>query len=72
MLDAGCWILGVRFDEGIDFGGSGGEAGEVEGEAADEDFGSGGGRGCEVVGFELGEDEAVDFVFGPRLVFYGG
>ena len=58
--------------ERIDFKGRGREAGEVEGEAADEDFGSGGGRGCEVVGFELGEDEAVDFVFGPRLVFYGG
>lgn len=65
-------MLDVGFRERFDFSGSWGEAGEIEGEAADEGFGGGGGRGREVVGFEFGEDEAVDLVLGPCLVFDDG
>ena len=72
MLDAGCWILGVLFEEGIDFGGGGGEAGQIQRQTADEDFRCGGWRWGELGGFEFGEDEAVDFVVRPCLVFNGG
>lgn len=72
MLDAGGWMLDAGFRERFDLRGSWGEAGEVEAEAADEDFGRCGGRWGEVAGFEFGEDEAVDLVVGPGLIFYGG
>ncbi len=50
--------------EGIDFGGGRGEAGEVEGESAEEGGAIGFVGGLEALFFEFGEDEAVDGVFG--------
>ena len=65
--------VGARvIEEGGEFGGGGGKAGEVEGEAADEGWFVGFGGGVEVFFFEAGEDEIIDWVAGPGLVFYGG
>ena len=72
MLDAGIRMLNAGFLEGVHFSGSRWQAIEIQTEASDEDFGRGGGRRSELGGFEFGEDEVVDFVLGPGLVFYGG
>lgn len=77
--EAGDFLLpggfGVGFPggfEGVEFGKGGGEADEVEREAAEEEGGLGLGVGLEVFLFEVGEDEVVDGVFGPVLLFDGG
>jgi hypothetical protein len=56
-------FVGVRrgvVDEGIDLGGGGGEAEEVEVKAADEDFFWRVGRKAQVVLLEFLEEEGVD------------
>ena len=57
----------IRF-EGGDLGRGGREAGEVEGEAADQRAAVGSGVGGEAVVREFGEDEVIDGGFDPRRV----
>lgn len=59
-------------DEGVDLGGCGGEADEVEVGAADEAVFVGGWRGCEGGGLDFREDEVVELVGGPGVVADGG
>ncbi len=53
--------------DGVDFGGGGREAGEIEGEAADEGGGIGGGLEGESAAGEAGSGETVEWIFDFRL-----
>src|SRR5688572_10189618 len=64
-------VGGLVGEEGAGFFGGGGEAGEVVGEAADEDFVWGFGGVGDVALFELGEDELVDGGADPQRVIDG-
>ena len=65
-------FLGFVADEGLDFLGLGGEAGQVEGDAACEGSAVGFRGGFEAHGFELRGDEGVDGIPDPGLVADGG
>ena len=61
---------GLVVEEGVEFGGGGGEAGQVEGCAAEEELAGGCGLGGEVLATQVfaiqaGEDEIVDWVDRP-------
>ncbi len=61
--------IGFVVQEGVDFGGSGREAGEIERDAADEGFAIGFGRGAQILFFEAGEHEGIDGIVHPGGVF---
>ena len=57
-------------EERRDLFGSGRQAGEVEGDAAEQGDAVGFGRGLQAFGFEPGEDEVVDRIRDPRGVLH--
>ena len=59
----GLRIVGV--EEGLSFFGGREEAGEIEGEAADESGALGRRGGCDVRTLEAGIDESIDGISGP-------
>ena len=70
--ERGDGVWGGIAEEGIEFGLGGGEADEIEGEAADEVAAIGVWGGLEVMGFEVGEDEVIDGGARPSGIFEGG
>ena len=70
--DGGGEILCGGGLEGVEFCDGRRQADEIKGSAAQPLGGLGGGGGREVFAFQLGEDETVDVIRGPRGVFHGG
>ena len=65
-------VGGLVGEEGVDFGGGGRQAGEVEADAAQQGGAVGLGRGLESLAFQARQHQAVDRIARPLLIADGG